>query len=131
MKNNKSIDLVLFELLEMYACVRNCVTYICLFNDSVNTQSGNKKLVKESIKSFIKYFSGKGSLFSELIENHSIIYWDTKFIIHRLEKQIDCGLLIMDEKFKVSDSEVKQCIYRCTFGNMFYATNEQKRFKNE
>ena len=32
MKNNKSNDLVLFELLEMYACVRNCVTYICLFN---------------------------------------------------------------------------------------------------
>ncbi len=129
MKNNKSNDLVLFELLEMYACVRNCVTYICLFNDSVNTQSGNKKLVKESIKSFIKYFRGKGSLFSELIENHSIIYWDTKFIIHRLEKQIDCGLLIMDEKFKVSDSEVKQCIYRCTFGNRFYATNEQKDSK--
>ena len=128
MKKNKNNDAVLFELLEMCSCVRNCLTYVCLFN-AVNTSSGNKSLVKKGIRGFIKHFK-QCSFVGELIANQNIILWDTKFITHSLEKKIHCGLeLILDNKFMVNDSEVKQCVYRCAFGNGYYATNEEKDSK--
>jgi hypothetical protein len=128
MKKNKNNDVVLFELLEMCSCVRNCLTYVCLFN-AVNTNSGNKSLVKKGIRGFIKHFK-QWSFVGELIANQNIILWDTNFITHSLEKKIHCGLeLILDDKFMVNDSEVKQCVYRCAFGNRYYATNEKKDSK--
>ena len=100
----------------MYCSLRNSITFLCLFGNLTHSNA-NRSLVKMAIKGYIKHFSGKGQVAVELTTNHYIVHWDTKFIVHTLEQTLHCGLdMLLDSKFIVNDSLVKQCVYRCAFG---------------
>lgn len=129
-KNKHNVEVVQ-ELLEMYCCLRNSITCLCLFENLNDSHHANRSLVKMAIKGYIKHFSGKGQLVAEVTNNHYIVYWGTKFIIHSLGKELHCGLeLLLDSKFTIRDSIVKQCVYRCAFGNQYYAAMAQRESNN-
>ena len=132
MRKNKHNVEVVRDLFEMYCCLRNSITCLCLFGNLTNDSNANRSLVKMAIKGYIKHFQRQGTACGRVDCIITTLSIGTQNLSSTASKKtLHCGLeLLLDSKFIINDSIVKQCVYRCAFGNQHYAAMAQRESKN-